>query len=280
MKRTITTLLLSLLLFSCNQKNQELGADQTGYAEEEIMPMTRQEAVSPPPPPLPPIKTREVAKKKIIQDGRLHLRVDNLEESKIYIDSLVKSYNGYYANESYNNSEREVSYNLKIRIPENNFESFVNDSETGVGEVIFKEIQARDVTEEFFDLETRIENKKKYLSRYRELLDKAQNVKEILEIEEEIRGIEEELESTEGRLKYLRDLVDYSTLNLTLTKEKDFKFNPVNRDDFPERLKQSISKGWIILVDFFLFLIKLWPFWIIVSISVITWKKLKKKRKN
>jgi hypothetical protein len=122
--------------------------------------------------------------------------------------------------------------------------------------------------------------KKKYLSRYQELLSKAQNIKEILEIEEKIRGIEEELESTEGRLKYLNDLIDYSTLNLTLTKQKDFKFNPTHRDNFTERLKHSISKGWTIIIDFFLFLIKLWPFWIIFAISIMTWKRIKKKRTN
>jgi hypothetical protein len=280
MKLTITTLLFSLVLFSCNQQSQEFGTNQEKYIEEEMIPLTRQEAANPPPPPLPPIKNQKVIKKKIIKDGRLRLKVDNLEESKNHIDTLINHYNGYYANESYNNSERESSYNLKIRIPSNHFELFVYHSETGIGEVVFKEIEARDVTDKFFDLETRLENKKKYLSRYQELLSKAQNIKEILEIEEKIRGIEEELESTEGRLKYLNDLIDYSTLNLTLTKQKDFKFNPTHRDNFTERLKHSISKGWTIIIDFFLFLIKLWPFWIIFAISIMTWKRIKKKRTN
>jgi hypothetical protein len=117
------------------------------------------------------------------------------------------------------------------------------------------------------------------LARYRELLKQAKSVKEILEIEEKIRGLEEEIESTTGRLKYLGDLVDYSSLDLMISKRKDFKYTPGERDKFTERLKQSLSKGWIGFVDFLLFLIRIWPFWIIAAGLFYFWKRFK-NRKN
>lgn len=45
-------------------------------------------------------------------------------------------------------------------------------------------------------------------------LVKANSIKEILEIEEKICALEEDIESATGRLKYLSDQVDYSTLDL------------------------------------------------------------------
>jgi len=66
--------------------------------------------------------------------------------------------------------------------------------------------------------------------------------------------LEEEIESNTGRLKYLVDLVDYSSLDLMISKRKDFKFTAGERDKFNELLKQSFSKGWIGFVDFLLFL--------------------------
>jgi hypothetical protein len=110
-------------------------------------------------------------------------------------------------------------------------------------------------------------------------LKQAKNVNEILEIEEKVRGLEEDIESTTGRLKYLGDLVDYSTLDLTISRKKEFKYHPVNRDKFTERIKQSLSKGWYGFVDFLLFVIKIWPFWILVTLIIYFWRKLK-KRKN
>jgi hypothetical protein len=226
------------------------------------------------------IDKQEVSEKKIIKDGRLGVRVSDLENTKSRIDSLIIGYEGYYANERLNNSDWEVSYDLKIRIPSANFMKFISDVETGGGEILYKEIDARDVTDQFIDLETRLENKRNYLKRYNDLLVKANSIKEILEIEEKIRALEEEIESATGKLNYLNDLVDYSTLDLTISKQRDFKYNPVKRDEFSEKLKQSFSKGWFGFVDFFLFLINIWPFWIIITLIYYLWKKYKMKRKR
>lgn len=231
-------------------------------------------------PPPPPVKKQEVIKKKIIKDGRLGLKVDDIEKAKAQIDTLVKAYDGYYSNERFNNTESKAFFNLEIRIPSERIETFISNVEKGKGEVLYKEIDARDVTDQFIDLETRLKNKKSYLVRYNELLKEANTVKEILEIQEEIRQLEEEIESTTGRLKYLTDQVDYSTLNLNLEKQKDFTFNPADRDEFTERLKQSLSKGWYGFVDFVLFLFKIWPLWIVLGVIVFVWRRMRKRRKK
>lgn len=282
MKNILSIIILTFLFVSCNQKQ----SDKVSYAladmeiQEEIIPVTRQEVNNPPTPPLPPVNNQDVIKKKIIKDGRIGIQVDNLENSKSRIDTLVRNHGGYYDNESFNNSDWESSNNLKIRIPSANFENFINKIETGEGEIKYKEIDARDVTDQFIDLESRLQNKKNYLNRYSELLAKAQTVKDILEIEEKIRGIEEEIESTTGRIKYLSDLVEHSTLDLTITKQKDFKYNPANRGKFIEKLEQALSKGWYGLVDFTLFFINLWPLWLLLTIILYTWRKFKKNKKK
>ncbi len=284
MKNILAIAIVALLMGSCHQAPQNklsyMMADME--VEDEIIPRTRQEAVAPPPPPLPPVENQEVIKKKIIKDGRMSIEVQELEAAKSRIDTLIKKLGGYYDNESFHNSDWESSYSLKIRLPHSNFEHFIETIENGKGELKYKEIDARDVTDQFIDLETRLSNKRSYLKRYNELLAKAQTVKDILEIEEKIRGIEEEIESTTGRLIYLSDLVDYSTLDLTVSKPKDFKYTPAARGSFVEKLKQSLSKGWYGFVDFLLFLIRLWPFWIVVAIVIYFVKKFRKiwRKKN
>jgi len=178
------------------------------------------------------------------------------------------------------NSDYETSWQLNIRIPASAFDTFIAGVESGKGEILYKEVAARDVTDQFIDLETRLANKQEYLGRYRELLKKAANVKEILEIEEKIRLLEEEIESVTGRLKYLGDQVDYSTLELTITRLKGFKYSPDTRGDFGERLKQSLSKGWHGFVSFVLFLVRLWPFWLIVTPLAGLWIKYRRRRKS
>lgn len=235
-----------------------------------------------------PEKVRpEVINKKIIKDGRLGLQVDNLESAKQKIDSLVKSAGGYYANENLKNSDNQSGYELVIRIPVVNFERFVGSAEKGSSKILYKEIQARDVTEEFVDLESRLNSKRNSLARYNEIMKKANSVKDIIEIEESIRVLQEEIESTQGRLRYLNDCVDFSTLNMTLSTQKDFTFKPVKRDSFWEKLKESMADGWYGLVDFILEFFGLWPYLILIiplgffiRRMIKKWKLRKQKQNN
>lgn len=225
-----------------------------------------------------------VIKKKIIKDGKLGLQVRNLEAAKKQIDSLVKKVGGYYANENLENNDNQSGYNLVIRIPVENFDKFVNSAETGNGKVLYKEISARDVTEEFVDLQTRLTSKRNSLARYNEIMKKANAVKDIVEIEQAIRVLQEEIESSEGRLRYLNDCVNYSTLNLTISTEKDFAYKPAKRDSFWEKFKESVVEGWFGLIDFILGMFNLWPFWLAVVgmyFLIRRWiKRLRAKRKQ
>ncbi|MEL7588789.1 MAG: DUF4349 domain-containing protein [Prolixibacteraceae bacterium] len=277
MKRIVRLVVLIFLAGSCQQ--QERGVyDMAGQQmENEMMAVTKQ-ASEVSTAPAEPVDQAAVTK-KIIKDGRMGIQVSDLDQSKAEVASLLKKHEGYYANESFSNTDYESSWQLKIRVPSGKFEAFISDVESGEGEILYKEIQSRDVTDQFIDLESRLDTKKAYLTRYNELLKKAKDVKEILEIEEKIRVLEEEIDSTTGRLKYLNDQVDYSTLDLTLSKQKDYKFKPEHRSKFVERLKLSLSRGWFGFVNFMLFLIKLWPFWILFALIHYSWKKYKQRKK-
>ncbi|MFB6342890.1 DUF4349 domain-containing protein [Saccharicrinis sp. FJH62] len=278
--KTLIPLVCLLFFFSSCHKIISVDEAIEPALAERMIPVTRQELVSPPPPPMPKLKTTAVIKQKIIKDGNLGIKVTNLEKSKLRIDSLTKEFKGYYATEEFNNQEWDLSYKLEIRIPCDNFEHFISKVETGKNKVLYKEINARDVTDDFIDLEARILNKKAYLNRYKDLLKKAQNVKEILDIEDKIRVIEEEIDSTTGRLKYLGDQVEYSTLDLMIAEETEYKYEPAKRAQFTESLKQSLVKGWYGFVDLILFMFKIWPFWIVTTVLFLGWRRLRKDRKK
>lgn len=223
----------------------------------------------------------QVIKKKIIKDGRIGLQVTNLQTAKKQIDSLVKVMGGYYANENLRNSDQVSGYELTIRIPVLNFEKFIYSAENNSAKILYKEIEARDVTEEFVDLESRLNSKRNSLARYNEILKKANTVKDIIEIQNSIRILQEEIESSEGRLRYLNDCVNYSTLNLVLSTEKDFTYKPQKRDNFWEKFKESVVEGWFGMVDFILGIFSMWPFWLFVTgLYFLIRRGIKKIRKK
>lgn len=271
MVKYLSTLFLIILTTSCQDKHHKDFTYEMATTKETIT-STDQKSTTPSESTNDAINRQINAKKKIIKDGRIGLKVSDLESAKLNVDALLSKYGGYYAKEIFKNTDWESSYILTIRVSSVHLEKMISDIEIDNGEILYKEIEARDVTDQFIDLQTRLENKRSYLLRYNELLKKANSIKEILEIEEKIRGLEEEIESTTGKLKYISDLVDYSTLNLTLSKQKDLKFKPVNQYKFFERLKQSLSRGWYSFINVLLFIVKLWPLWI-VAFAIIIWRK-------
>ena len=219
-----------------------------------------------------------VNKKKIIKDGNISIKAKELTTSKKNVDELIKAQDAYYLSEEMDNNDRTISFRLKARIPAANFEKFIALLESGKDEIVNKSIQARDVTEEFSDLETRLANKREYLKRYRELLAKAATVKDILAIEENVRTLQEEIESREGRLKYLNDQVAYSTLDIYLFQTKEFQYKPDGKDNFFERVKKSLGNGWNSVVSLVLWVISIWPFLILIALSVLFWKRFKSRK--
>ena len=106
MRKILSIFILSILIASCQQNQSDKASLSVADMEEEVIPITRQ-SPNAPPSPIDKIEKQEVIKKKIIKDGRLGLRVSELENTKFRIDTLIKNHGGYYANESFNNSDRE-----------------------------------------------------------------------------------------------------------------------------------------------------------------------------
>lgn len=231
--------------------------------------------------PSAPTKSTLAKHKKIIKDGNISIKVKDVELAKKRMDAIVKTYDAYYENESFENYEYKTAYSLKVRVSSKQFESFLQASEKGEGEIIIKNISARDVTEEYVDGEIRLNSKKLFRTRYNQLLDKAGKVDDILAIEENIRTLQEEIESQEGQLKFLDDQVSYSTLEIILFTEKVLPKTTASEDTFFQRFKSSISNGWNTLVSFLLWCVMQWPWAVVIIILIVLIKiYLRRRRKK
>ena len=217
--------------------------------------------------------TVQVENQKIIRNGSMSISVKNALETRNTLNAIFEKYKAYVGNEHLNNSDYQTIYTIQIRIPADQLDGLVKELEALDGTVTFKSIEARDVTEEYIDLETRLANKKAYVEQYRSLLKNAKTIEDILKVQEQIRVLEEEIESVTGRLKYLNNQVDLSTLELTITETKDYVYRAEKRINFFERLKQSLSGGWYAFVNFVIYLVVLWPFWILLALGFWGYRK-------
>ena len=82
-------------------------------------------------------------------------------------------------------------------MPVIHFDDILNNISQSAENIDSRSIQVKDVTEDYQDAQIRIKNKKEIENRYRELLNKAQKVPEILSIEEKLGEIRTDIEAFE-----------------------------------------------------------------------------------
>jgi hypothetical protein len=166
---------------------------------------------------------------------------------------------------------------MVIRVPSENFQSFINGISEGVSYFDQNEITRQDVSEEFVDLEARLKAKRELEKRYLELLKQAKNVKEMLEIERELSNIREEIEAKQGRLQFLQNRVSMSTVNVdfyTLTAETGIT------QSYGQKMINALKGGWDGISMFFLGLLYIWPLFVVILIAVLVIRKLLKRNKK
>lgn len=214
---------------------------------------------------------------KLIKTAFLRFETQDLDKTYLQIKKAVQNNKGYIQDDNSNKAFNKITRRLLVRIPTLKFEQTLENINQNVDYFDDKRISSQDVTEEFIDIEARLKAKKTLEKRYLELLNKAKNVKEILEIEGELSKIREDIEAQQGRLKYLENKVSLSTLEIEfykLTSEA-----PVAKS-YGTKMWNAIKAGFNGISIFFLGLLHIWPFIIILAITVFFIKRWIKKSKS
>jgi hypothetical protein len=213
--------------------------------------------------------------RKIIKTGTIGFETNDLEKTRKSILEAVKSNDGYISKDRQRRRDDRIQQTIVIRVPAANFDSLLSEILKFAGELETKYINARDVTEEFVDLQARLKTKKELEKRYLELLDRAGAVKDVLEIEREIGKLRETIESVEGRLKYLKDRVNFSSLTV------NFYYRTASLEILSiSKLKTAFITGWNNFLAVLIAALKLWPFIIIIGVIVYFIRRARIRRKK
>lgn len=214
---------------------------------------------------------RNVSAKKLIKEGFIEFETSDAEKTKAQIMAAAAAANAYVSSDKENNVADKVSYTLIVRIPAAQFDSFLKSATKDVRYFDHKQIDVKDVTVEYLDVETRLKTKKEIELRYWQLLNKASTIKDILSIETELGTIRTEIESAEGQLKLLADQIQYSTLRIEFYK---ITSTPAV---FTYQLSSAFAKGWENLLTMLILAVDVWPF---ILIGIGLWFGFKKFAKR
>jgi hypothetical protein len=215
-----------------------------------------------------------IADRKMIWNADLEFRVKNLDKSFNTVRTLCQKHSGYISDMERTRQSYEISSNVTVRVVNDHFHDLVAAIKGESEHLDVARITSEDVTEEYLDTENRLETKRKARERYIEILrTKTGTIEDVIQAEEAIRRITEEIEAKEGRLRYLSDQMEFSTIIIRMYKPIETQ-NPqiAEADTYGDQAQASFSSGWSFIKGFGLAMIAIWPLLLILG-AIVIWKR-------
>lgn len=231
-----------------------------------------------------------VTDRKLIRRISLDAETEDMDTLLRSIDSKVAELGGYVENRSVRSGSSYASYKqsryatLTIRIPAQQLDDFVNHV-SGVSNVTSTSENTEDVTLNYVATESRMKALQAEEERLLALIDSAANLSELLELEKRLTDVRTELEQVTSQLKLYDNLVDYGTVDLSISEVT--QYTPTEEPTFWERIStgfmDSVKNLGVILTELVIFFVCALPYLLpLVAIAgvVLVIIKLSSKKKK
>jgi hypothetical protein len=225
-----------------------------------------------------------LANAKLIYTAHINMETLDFDAANADLKDKLGKAGGYIENSTLSSygSYRYASYAL--RIPADQYRYFC-DITSEIGHVLSINENVENVSEAYFDSEARLSSAKAKLESLQELLKKAENMEDIITIQNAINDVEYDIDYYSGNLRRYDSLVSFSTIYLEINEVGRLSGTEEPAIGFGQQLSQAFKRGSENFVsgiqDFALGFARHyvgWLIFIIIVIAIIIFIKLLVKR--
>lgn len=233
---------------------------QQSVAESQLL--LNQAAVPVPPP-----------NRQIIRKASLTLHAKDFKSIDASLRGLVRQHGGWVAAEQQTQSDERLQNVVEIKVPVAAFDALLAGMAALPVQVEERKVESEDVTNAIVDTKGRVEAKKLLRARYAELMQRAQKMDDVLQVQQQIDAITEELESAAYNVQHMQAAAAYSSIFCTYYQPLSAAPIQIDQPVFFTRLGQSFGKGGAAVLDLLIGLVSLWPLWLAAAIGWWAWRK-------
>lgn len=228
-----------------------------------------------------PVTPTTRTERKIIYNATLDFVVEDFDKVPASIESMVREHDAWVAKSSLDTDPgRPRRGTWTVRVPVARYADFLRASGS-LGELQRKGEDSREVTAEYFDLETRIRSKGVAEERLlKHLTDSTGKLDEILSVERELGRVRTEMEQMQGQMRILQDLTALSTVTITVQERRGYV--PVESPSFGTEIARAWQGTIAALLAtgrvFVLFMVVAAPWLVICGLPITLLLWLRKRR--
>ena len=152
---------------------------------------------------------------KMIYRGYLYLESTAFDTATAGLQELVSQMGGYFETSELNNYSPYRSAFYVVRVPSAKYNEFCGKVGT-LAQLNSQRHTSENVSEAYYDTESRLVTQRTKLDRLQELLAKADKMEDIITLESAIAETELQIERLTGTLRKYDALVDYATVEISL----------------------------------------------------------------
>lgn len=231
----------------------------------------------------------------VLPEGRKWIITVNMSAETEDLDALMEALNGKISGlggyvedqDSYNgsmySSRRYRSASLTVRIPAQRVDEFTEEM-SGIANVVSTNLSREDITLSYVATESRVKALQTEEARLLELMEQAETMADLLEIESRLTDVRYELENRASQLRLYDNQVDYATIYLSIDEVQEY--TPVEEPTVWERISggfvssiKGVGNG---LLDLLVWVLAKSPYLVIlggVTVGVVVLVKKRKVRK-
>ncbi len=149
----------------------------------------------------------------IIRTVNMSIVVDQIQAAIDDIARIADEVGGWMVS-----SDRSLKHagSVSVRVPASDLDSVVETLRQLAYDVESEISTSQDVTDEYFDLQSRLKNQLATEAALIRLLDRAENVEHALAVQRELSSVQENVERLLGRIKLLEETSAYSLITVSL----------------------------------------------------------------
>ena len=184
---------------------------------------------------------------KLIRRCSVELQTAEFDAAINALYDLVNAQGGYFENSSvygggYYNANARRSGEYVIRIPAENYNNF-RSSVGELGYVSFSNESTEDIGERYYDTEARLKTLRTKQERLFMLLEKAETMEDIIELESALGDVEYEIERYSSTLNRYDGLVNFATFTVRVNEVVRVEEKTGQADSLGERMSAGFRSG-------------------------------------
>ncbi len=152
----------------------------------------------------------------LIWRGSISMEVSSVSNAVSRVEEITVQVGGHVESKSDSGEERA---HMRLRVPAESLKPSMALLES-IGRVTSRSLTSQDVTEQYVDIDARLQTMVTLRDRLRALLDRAEDVKDILAIERELGRVQADIDAMQARLNTLKGSVELATVSVTIRRKR------------------------------------------------------------